>query len=259
MNITKIGNVTLKANINVLTGLHIGAGKDSIDIGGIDNPIIKHPHTMEPYIPGSSLKGKIRYLMEWAFGKIEQSGKPWGSDAKSLTSDDVIVRIFGSSSGNDIWEAGPTRIICRDAKLNEKWRNETLDKGLLFSEDKTEVTIDRLAGKAAQAGPRQTERVASGAIFDAEFVFKIHDTENDNGKRDKECLAWFIQGLSMLEEDALGGSGSRGYGQVRFENLSLEYNGQKNSLDNVFRGQKFDPDKPNSEILGIIEALTEAA
>ena len=257
MTISKIGNLILKAKINVLTGLHIGAGKDSIDIGGIDNPIVKHPHTSEPYIPGSSLKGKIRYLMEWAFGKIDNNGKPWNSKDAS----DVIVRIFGAAGDNDEWNGGPTRIICRDAKLNEEWRNKILENGQFFTEDKAEVVIDRLAGTVAKnAGPRFTERVASGAVFDAEFIFKIHEIDSDNGKRDKECLAWFIQGLSMLEQDALGGSGSRGYGQIRFDNLELNYNGKSNnSLDNIFRALNFNPDTPPKELLAIVENLTKAA
>ena len=53
---------TITGTIETVTGLHIGAGKDSIEIGGMDNPVIKHPHTGEHYIPGSSLKGKVRSL-----------------------------------------------------------------------------------------------------------------------------------------------------------------------------------------------------
>jgi CRISPR-associated protein Csm3 len=261
MTIISIGRVIITAKLDVLSGLHIGAGKDTIEIGGIDSPVIKNPHTGEPFVPGSSLKGKIRFLLEWAFGKIRESGEVWGperGDTTEFDPDDAILRIFGTPAKVAIWKGGPTRLICRDANLDPIWGKQVLDRGLSYTEAKTEVVIDRLAGKASDSagGPRQTERVPAGAKFDAEFVFKLYDT-GDGGARDRQCLAWFIAGLDLLEQDALGGSGSRGYGRVRFSDLTMKgLDGLEISLDNVWRGHRFDPKTPPADLMTAIEAAT---
>ncbi|HLC14929.1 MAG TPA: RAMP superfamily CRISPR-associated protein [Thermodesulfovibrionia bacterium] len=69
---------TITGKIQVLTGLHIGASNANIEIGGLDNPIIKDPlpRSNAPYIPGSSLKGKMRSLIEIKEGRIAPGGKP---------------------------------------------------------------------------------------------------------------------------------------------------------------------------------------
>jgi CRISPR-associated protein Csm3 len=244
-----MGRVKIGATIKLLTGLHIGAGKDTIEIGGIDNPVIKHPHSGEPYIPGSSVKGKLRYLLEWAFQPVYESvrsdGKPWGSDDNQpYRHDDPILRIFGTAAKREKWPVGPTRLIVRDAMLRAAWRDEVLKSGETYTEEKTEVVIDRIAGKAHdKIGPRQTERVPAGAVFDLEMVFRLYDT-GDGGARDRECLNWLLAGLHLLEQDALGGSGSRGYGRIRFEDLTVRGDGiEDQRIDNAFRVDRFDPAK----------------
>jgi CRISPR-associated protein Csm3 len=240
------GRVRIEGTILLQSGLHIGAGKDTIEIGGIDNPVIKHPHTGEPYIPGSSLKGKLRFLLEWAFQplfqSVRQDGKPWGCDDKqSLVSDDPVLRIFGTAAKRDKWTGGPTRLIVRDAFLAKDWLDEHIARGDPLTEEKTEVVIDRIAGKAHQIGPRHTERVPAGARLDFQMVFRMFDT-GDGGARDRDCLNWLLAGLHLLEQDALGGSGSRGYGRVRFEDLKVFGDGiEEQRIDNVFRVARFDP------------------
>jgi CRISPR-associated protein Csm3 len=265
MTIRMIGRVQLEADLHVLTGLHIGAGKDTLEIGGIDNPVIKHPHTQAPFVPGSSLKGKMRFLLEWAFGTIRQDGHPWGFDEKDSQQkfdlSDPVQRIFGTPAKRTVWDGGPTRLICRDALLNPNWRNDTLGSGWSLTEDKTEVVIDRIAGKAHdKVGPRQTERVPAGARFDTQFVFRLYDTD-DGGERDRQCLAWFIQALDLLEQDALGGSGSRGYGRIKFVNLTLTGFGRRtHMLDNIFRSHVFSRTAPPEVLMAIVnEATTKPA
>jgi CRISPR-associated protein Csm3 len=244
------------ARLRLKSGLHIGAGKDSVEIGGIDNPVIKHPHTGEPYIPGSSLKGKLRFLLEWAFGAIRADGHAWGYDDKQpKETTDPVLRIFGNALKE--WKGGPTRLLVRDAPLCEDDRKRYLDSPDRFFEEKTEVLIDRISGKAHdKVGPRQTERVPAGVAFDVEMVFRLYDT-GDGGKRDVDCVNWLLQGLALLEEDALGGSGSRGYGRIAFEQLRLHRaEGPEIALDNRFRGHRFDRERPaailsEEEILGV--------
>jgi CRISPR-associated protein Csm3 len=240
-----LGRVEITGAILLLSGLHIGAGKDTIEIGGIDNPVIKHPHSNDPYIPGSSLKGRLRFLLEWAFDRIRQDGQPWGArgDHENEQTDpaDPVLRIFGSPIKREAWDGGPTRLIIRDAMLDPAWRDEIVRRGLPLTEDKTEVMIDRIAGKAHdRVGPRQTERVPAGARFTFEAVLRIYDT-GDGGSRDEECLNWLLAGLSLLEQDAIGGSGSRGYGRVRFEGLTFRgLDGATQAIDNHFRIAAFD-------------------
>ena len=239
------GQTILTARLEVLTGLHIGAGRDAIEIGGIDLPVVK---TLEgkPYVPGSSIKGKLRFLLEWAFGKIDPSGKPWGNENRTCESRDPILRIFGTSAKRDVWHAGPTRLLMRDAMPLMDWIN----KGNSLTEEKTEVTIDRIAGKALDGGLRQIERVPPGAQFELEMAFRVYAVGSDGCRRDLECLAWLIQSLDLLEQDALGGSGSRGYGQVRFCDLKLKLLGKNDiSLDNVFRSHAFSRDTPPKAIM----------
>jgi CRISPR-associated protein Csm3 len=223
MTISLIGRRRILGTIEVLTGLHIGAGKDSVEIGGIDNPVVRHPITREPYIPGSSIKGRTRFLLEWAFDKVEPSGHPWGHDADRIYDiGDPILRIFGATLKRERWSGGPTRLIVRDAFLDRHWVQQVLDQGLPLTEDKTEVLIDRIQGKAHdRVGPRQTERVPAGARFGFEAAFRLYDVEGDGGTRDRECLNWFVHGLRLLEEDALGGSGSRGYGRIKFKDMRV--------------------------------------
>lgn len=214
----QIASYLLEGNIEVLTGLHIGAGKDAIEIGGMDNPVVKNPHTGEPYIPGSSLKGKIRCLMEWATNRIEKDGSVWeggGVTEPEALAQDPVLRIFGTTNKN--WNAGPTRLLVRDGTLNEEWRKDIVGRGLPLTEEKFENNIDRIRGKAG-VGIRKTERVPAKAVFDFEMVYRIFDT-GDKGEIDRANFVQLLGAMRLLEADALGGSGSRGYGRIKFKSL----------------------------------------
>ncbi len=248
MQLRFLGHATISGKIVLESGLHIGAGKDTIEIGGMDNPVIKHPHTNEPYIPGSSLKGKLRFMLEWAFGKVRTDGQPWGIDDRenqTFEPGDPILRIFGTAAKRDKWAQGPTRLVVRDCFLDEAWKRKALAEDLPLTEDKTEVVIDRIAGKAHErVGPRQTERVPQGAIFDLAMSFRLYDT-GDGGARDRACLNWLLGGLGLLEQDALGGSGSRGYGRVRFDELVVTLpDGTSHPLEGRHRLNRYPIDEP---------------
>lgn len=244
-----LGRAELSARIDVVSGLHIGAGKDAIEIGGIDNPVVKTPDGL-PYVPGSSLKGKLRFLLEWAFGNVRDDGKPWGSMGGGFDPGDPVLRIFGTPAGKESWNSGPTRLLMRDAMPDRDWASKVADP----TEEKTEISMDRIAGKAMDGGLRRTERVPPGARFRFEAAFRFYEVNGDSGRRDLQCLAWLVQGLSLLEQDALGGSGSRGYGQVWFEDLKLGFPGRDEiSLDNSFRGHVFSRESPPMDIMAVLE------
>jgi len=222
---------TLTGTLELLTGLHIGAGRERVEIGGLDGPVIKHPYTQEPYIPGSSLKGKLRCLLEWALNVVQDDGLPYGSKAEHNYGDHPILRLFGCASKT--WRYGPTRLIVRDAFLDRAWVRRVTDAGLTLTEEKTEVVIDRLQGKAAgNIGPRTMERIPAGARFRFEMTIREYALNGDGGEADRKAIAWLVTAFKLLEHDALGGSGSRGYGRVRFSDLKL--NGQ--SIQQKFDG-----------------------
>jgi CRISPR-associated protein Csm3 len=214
---------TLTGILELRSGLHVGVGRDHIEIGGIDLPVIKEAIDDTPYIPGSSLKGKLRSLLEWKLGCIEDDGSPWGFDRRRSLTDpvtDPVLRIFGTTHKE--WRGGPTRLIVRDAPLDSAWAEEVRGRGLLLTEEKMEVSINRLEGKAASAGPRTSERVPAGARFPFEMTYRVFSFDGDGGAKDRELLNHLFTALRMLELDALGGSGSRGYGRVRVTDLALD-------------------------------------
>jgi len=212
--------------IVVKTGLHIGGSAERIEIGGVDNPVIKNPATDEPYIPGSSLKGKMRSLMEWKLGKVTNGDVHVCRD-ESEAIKCPICRIFGVpvDNKNPFTKLGPTRLITRDAFLTESCRNEWKQEGRLFTEFKSENILNRVTAKAT---PRDLERVIPGAEFDLELVYRIFDM-GDGGSKDEEFFNYVVQALKCVQDDVLGGSGSRGCGKIEFVDLKDE-NGKSISL-----------------------------
>jgi CRISPR-associated protein Csm3 len=282
-----LGKIRFTSTIILETGLHVGGGGDNLDIGGLDKPVIRDPLTQYPYIPGSSIKGKLRSILERLIPdkKLNRYG---GSGIYRYESDDLedgyteigdteqnkllirfegaktcpISRLFGSTGG-DCWvktdavnrdnldkisnvesknisetecrfvgkEEGnigvsytkikgrnsPARLIVRDCHLLEKSaeRLKKVDTGLYMTEWKFENSIDRVT---AAANPRQFERVPADSQFKFEMVYTVEDKEQSI-----EDLKNIAIALAILEDDALGGHGSRGYGKVRFEKFEFFY------------------------------------
>lgn len=234
MQLKAINQIT--GQILLITGLHIGAGNEEVHIGGIDNGVIKHPHTQQPYIPGSSLKGKMRSLLEWRSGVVgESKGAPTSiklleklsGEKKQLA--ETIIRLFGASGDtqNDAKaeEIGITRLSFWDCALNANWKKKVSDNNWLYTEAKSENTINRITGTADN--PRQTERVPADAVFDFKLGMKILD---DN---EHEFIDTVLAGLKLLELDGIGGSGSRGYGKIKFVDLKLNGEDLQTRLDAI--------------------------
>ena len=198
------GKLIIKGNLKVVTGMHIGAGSDFSSIGAVDNVVVRDSITKKPYIPGSSLKGKMRYLLARVYAK---NGKM--SDFKY--EHDEIGRLFGQS------EKYTSRLQFQDIFFNEESaeRIEKIGTDLYLSEIKFENTINRVS---AIANPRQLERVPAGSYFDFKLVYNV---ENDEDlKIDFENIS---SCFNLLQEDYLGGHGTRGYGRVAFDNLEFEF------------------------------------
>lgn len=221
-----IGYVTITGVIECRTGIHVGGTADSIDKGGIDSPIIKNPVTNEPYIPGSSLRGRIRSILEIALGKeldklvadIHIHRGETDTDPNSCE----ICRMFGTTTEK---HTIPSSLIVRDCLLHEDSINEYMDGKLPITEAKMETAIDRIT---SAAHPRTIERVPAGAKFGFELIYRVQSDEKgrfskDNNENVKKDIGLILLAMELIEKKCgLGGNTSRGYGQVRFIVKTLE-------------------------------------
>lgn len=233
--LTFLGKLILEGEIACQTGLHIGAGKGSLEIGGADNPVVKDAFGI-PYIPGSSLRGRLRSLLEQSLGLAVPSeliflSKRKGQEVRihqSDRADDEVCILFGRTPGRmdkvsgesaETGVATPARLTVYDAPLVVEsitpQMRENLDDEL--TEVKSENAVDRIT---SQANPRTLERVPAGARFRFRLVLDVLCEE------DKPLLARVAEGLRLLEDDALGGGGSRGSGRVAFSALTLTWRGK---------------------------------
>ena len=225
------GKIFLQGTINALTGLHIGGNSGELDIGGIDNPVIRNAFNRQPYIPGSSLRGKMRGLLDRHFNnplekRVGRDVRVHECETPTDYNECPVCQVFGVAPIRQLrGRTMPTRVIVRDAFLTPE-SLEALDRADTdtdFTEIKTEVAIDRITSAAT---PRQQERVPAGAIFGPfQIVHSLYtQDENDRSDQLENELQFFdtvLKGMELLEDDYLGGAGSRGSGQIAFENLTM--------------------------------------
>ena len=230
-----IGKLIVEGDLTCRTGLHIGAGKGSLEIGGADNPVVKDAFGL-PYVPGSSLRGKLRSLLEQSSGmavpaELVYLSKRKGQEVRIHQSDrpdDEICLLFGRNPGRmdkvvgdtlDSTTASPARLTVYDAPLIQDsitpQMRENLDDEL--TEVKSENAIDRIT---SQANPRTLERVPASAKFHFRIVMDVLCQE------DRDLLPRLVEGLRLLEDDSLGGGGSRGSGRVGIDNIKLVWRGR---------------------------------
>ena len=226
------GKVIIEGKIEVLTGLHIGTSGDFSAIGAVDNIVIRDTVTNKPMIPGSSLKGKMRYLL--ARTKYNTS-----IELKNIKEEhESIKRLFGSSDPIVV-----SRLQFQDSLLAVKNFGK-VEFDLPYTEIKYENTIDRATGVA---NPRQQERVPAGSEFDFKLVYNVEKTDEF-----EEDMKNILLMMEILEDDYLGGHGTRGYGRIKFKNLKLDkkvyIEENKDVLDNI--EQKLENDKRFKERFG---------
>ncbi len=218
-SINLYGRIFIYGDIVAKTGLHIGGAQTSLAIGGVDNVVIRDPLTNRPYIPGSSLKGKMRSLAEKLSGAPQNQSI--GRDVNIHVAkneqdyaDYWVNPVFGVPA--ESYVGAPTRLIVRDVFMSAE-SAEQLEKvaetDLPYTEVKWEAAIDRITSAAT---PRQMERVPAGVRFSGfEMIYSVYYPED---------LALFpnvLQSMMLLEDDYLGGQGTRGSGKIAFENVAV--------------------------------------
>ena len=223
MGFQLFGRIILRMNVHVVTGLHVGGAAGKFAIGGVDSPVIRDPLTGQPYLPGSSVRGKMRSLVERIYGReqnqpiqkqkvyihmLRKSNDETAEQYQERFRMNETCSIFGVTGDEPV--PHPTVLIVRDAQLGEE-SVERLRKAatdLPFTEVKWEATIDRVTSAAT---PRQIERVPAGSVFEGlEMVYSIYEQSNITH------LPVLFRALTLVEEDYLGGLGARGSGKVRF-------------------------------------------
>lgn len=257
-----VGRILIEGKVEAKTGLRIGGSKEVLEVGGLDLPVIKDSFGV-PYIPGSSLKGKMRALLELVEGKgvykltlkeRDENGKWkvieerkdlngletfWSNYSELLTKlsnvnrslefegkpcscgDCNICKLFGVPANANKYPLNPTRLIVQDAFLDKEHFEKEFESAELLEFDYTEVkyenAIDRLT---SAANPRQVERVPAGARFNFTMSVKLL------GSGEADLLNTLLTGMKLLEDDYLGGHGSRGYGAIEFKNLKIKFRGR---------------------------------
>lgn len=208
--------ILIKGKIEALTGLLIGGTNSAMGIGGPDKLVIRNPISKEPYIPGSSLKGKMRALLEISKGYVQPVNMGAVKIGPSTDSNHITAVLFGVAiTGKEATAQRPSRLICRDGKLLNGDSFKDLTE-LPYTETKTEVVIDRVTSAAS---PRTFERVPAGAIFELDLVLNVFEGD---GFKEAALLNATFQALRLLQDDYLGGSGSRGSGRVKFRIERIE-------------------------------------
>lgn len=219
-------NYIITGKLECVTGLHIGESLDTIDIGGSDNPLVRKSTNNLPYIPGSSLKGKLRTLLELA---DKDSSKSVIANNGHASNKGLAAQLFGISGNEEKLDKNGLyyKVIVRDSFPTEEtikdWENNpSLLNG---SELKYENTLNRLT---AEAKPRNIERVPPESCFMFEIIVNISSKEDEESVEDKSenkgtgnDVLPILRAMKLLEDDYLGGSGSRGFGKVCFKDINI--------------------------------------
>jgi CRISPR-associated protein Csm3 len=223
--------------IHCVSGVRVGGNSNVIEIGTIDNPIIRNPLTNHPYLPGSSLKGKMRSSLELSLRpgaepklglplprlkeEKDRDGKP--EIAPCGCGECVVCKLFGSGKTDTIKE--PTRLIFRDCQLTdastETLENAARTSGVFFAEVKPGIRMNRATNSVAKGAFFNFERVPEGIEFNFELVLRLYgDLDNERERADYRKVVAF--GLRLIEQEGVGGKISAGYGKVRFDGTKWE-------------------------------------
>ena len=210
-------NIIMEVEFDLVTGLHIGGLGGGLRIGGSDNPVIKTKVNFKgtemdvPYIPGSSIKGRMRNLLLSVYGKRVSGSVEFSPERPELL--DLFGRGINSneSGANSASDIRRTRLIVRDALPDDESisRAQGMDG---FTEVKGENTINPVTG---EANPRFIDRVVPGMKFRSEMILQIMD-----GDKEEVYLKYVNEAFRLIEDSYIGGQGSRGYGKVRINVVS---------------------------------------
>lgn len=221
------GKVIIELPFKLLTGAHIGNANEGFAIGGVDKVVVRDAVTRLPIVPGSSLKGKLRAIVEamegakkgrtlaqgeWynrGHGGLYRHEAPNREEALK----NAVDRTFGTTGEGSAGTNHPARLAVSDAQVTAQTAEvlSDLEGDFPFTEVKSENFLDRIT---SAANPRTLERVPAGSVFRTRLSYTVEDTGQV-----EDDLRFVLAALAWLEDDYIGGNGSRGYGRLRFGRL----------------------------------------
>jgi len=201
----------IEGKLTLLTGLLPGGrGGGKVEVGSVDLQVIRNPATGEFFVPGSSLKGKMRYLLELYYGLAGEEGAPlnYGSwiEAGAPKEGETILKLFGVP-GEDMKNEGAKKFAVNRLSFFDLY---PVRPGK--TEEKSEVRIDRRTGVVLERALVTKERIPPGTEFKLKLLLKVYE-----GDDPEELIEAVKLGLKLIEADYLGGGGSRGYGRVKVD------------------------------------------
>ncbi|MFN8532464.1 MAG: type III-A CRISPR-associated RAMP protein Csm3 [Dehalococcoidia bacterium] len=235
---TLFGRIICRAVVEVETGLHVGASTASGAVTGLDFPVVRDALTGQPYLPGSSLRGKLRAETERLLGLAPNASGRGGPQFyvpqnQADYDSNPIGRLFGVPGARSFRVDAAARLVVRDAFLtpDSAAALKRARTDLPYTEVKAEAAVDRIT---AEALPRHIERLPAGArLGPLELVYSVYTAQ------DLADFTWVARGLQLVEDDYLGGHGSRGSGKVRFRDIEVVVRSRA-----AYRGEEggaFDP------------------
>jgi CRISPR-associated protein Csm3 len=198
----------IKGEIITQTPLHIGSGKKDTGISEV-TPVITDL-SGQPYIPGSSIKGKVRSEAERIArqNNLGACNPPHVEDMcgtlkRSPGEFCICCKIFGTAASSKGVSVA-SKVKFRDSYPIEKSETVLLTRA--------GIALDRSTGSVSRGAVFQNEAVSAGIRFSLEMVCDNMEEKEMNLLR---------AALKSVQESALGGFSSRGYGKVKFKIQSV--------------------------------------
>ena len=110
---------------------------------------------------------------------------------------------------------------------------------------------NKLSRINASANPRNIERVPKSSEFSFEIVFSVYDEDEENN------ILEIFNAMILLEDNYLGGSGSRGFGQVKFKEISVVKRDQSYYKENKSQEDVIPKSSPLDDLSEVRQAVFE--
>lgn len=223
----------IEGQLCATTAIHIGAAEDTFKPGGNKNPFFRNAQGL-PMIPGSSLKGAMRSMLEQfllsemgeeVFGGkacseadpcINDKNKKYKDKVKDKTEEELSNYLFAEDSEGRLCmvcrlfgsKASSAKLHIRDAKVEEEtFQNEF--------EVRSGNAIDRELGKSMQGHLYEVEVVPEGTVFSFRAI--LENAEDEEWNCVKMLLLAMESGFLMI-----GGMKSRGLGGIELQNIKYQ-------------------------------------